>query len=115
MMSAFRKLSAVALLVAAVGIVVQILGGAEYPTVPPGIIILVVTAGIVWFVPWRWAPVVAVLAGLFLVVGLFTADQASRLVEVDTALDTTGLWIQMVAVIVAVATAVPAMARPGRV
>ena len=112
-MTSLPKLSALALLVAAGGIVVQILGGADYPVVPPGIILLVVASGIVWFAPWRWAPVAAVLAGVFLIVGLFAAGQASRLVEVDTVLDTTGLWIQMVAVVVAIVTGVQAIVRSG--
>jgi hypothetical protein len=115
-MTSLRKLSALGLLVAAGGIVVQILGGADYPVVPPGIILLVVASGIVWFAPWRWArwaPVAAVLAGAFLIVGLFAAGQASRLIEVDTVLDTTGLWIQMVAVVVAIVTGVQAMVRSG--
>jgi hypothetical protein len=110
-MPSLEKLSASALVVAALGIVVQILGGADYPAVPPGMLLLLVAAGIVWFVPGRWAPTAAVLAGVFLVVGLFAAGQASRLVEVDTALDTAGLWIQMVAVVVATVAAVAAMAR----
>lgn len=107
-----RGLTALALLTAAAGIVVQIIGGAEYPVVPPGILILFAAAGIVWFVPWRGAPVAAIAAALFLVIGLFAAGQAGRLIEVDTALDTLGLWIQMVAVVVALGTAVIALARP---
>lgn len=111
-MSSLRTLSAVALLIAALGIVLQILGGADYPAVPPGVIILVVAAGIARFVPWPWAPIAAVLVGLFMIIGLFAADQASRLVEVNTALDTAGLWIQSVAVVAASVTAVLAMLRP---
>ena len=107
-----RALTALALLTAAVGIVVQILGGHDYPVVPPGIVILLAAAGIVWFVPWRGAPVAAILAALFLIVGLFAADQTTRLIEVETALDTLGLWIQMVAVVVALVTAVIALVRP---
>jgi hypothetical protein len=53
-----------------------------------------------------------VLTGGFLIVGLFAAGQASRLVEVETVLDTTGLWIQMVAVVVAVVLGVQDMVRP---
>lgn len=111
-MSVLAKLSALALLVAAAGIVLQVIGGADYPVVPPGIIILVVAAGIVRFGPWRWAPLAAVVAGVFLVVGLFAAGQASRLVGVDTVLDTTGLWIQMAAVVVALVAGALAIARP---
>jgi hypothetical protein len=79
-----RAFSALALLVAAVGIVLQILGGAEYPVVPPGIVILIVAAAVVWFVPWRGAPLAAIIAALFLVVGMFAAGQAGRLIEVTT-------------------------------
>ena len=35
-----------------------------------------------------------------------------RSIEVETALDTLGLWIQMVAVVVALVTAVIALVRP---
>lgn len=110
-MTSLRRLSALALLVAAGGIAVQILGGADYPVVPPGIILLVGASGFVWFTPWRWAPLAAVLTGSFLIVGLFAAGQAPRLVAVDTVLDTAGLWIQMVAVVVAVVAGVQAMVR----
>jgi fucose 4-O-acetylase-like acetyltransferase len=107
-------IAAIALLVAAVGIVVQMLGGvANYGVVPPGLVILVVSAGIVWFLPWRWSPIAAVLVALFLIFGLFAADQASRLIEVEEVLDTIGLWIQMVSVVVALGAAVLAMARTG--
>ncbi len=110
-MTSSRKLSAIGLLAAAGGIVVQIVGGADYPVVPPAIPLLVVASGIVRFAPWRWAPLAAVLVGAFMIFGLFAAGQASRLIEVDTALDTTGLWIQMVAVVVAVVSGVRAMMR----
>lgn len=103
-MTSFTRLSAVALLVAAVGIVLQVLGGADYPTVPPGLLILVVAGGFVWFAPWRWAPVVALAVGLFMVVGLFVADQAERLIDVESALDTTGLWLQMFALVASTIT-----------
>jgi hypothetical protein len=35
------------LVVAAAGIVIQIASGAEYPTIPPGLIILLAAAGLV--------------------------------------------------------------------
>ncbi len=115
-MTSPKALTAFALLIAAVGIYVQIAGGnvPDYPAVPPGVIILIAAAAIVWFVPWRWAPVAAILVALFMTFGLFAADQATRLIEVDTVLDTLGLWIQTVAVAVALVTAVVALARPRR-
>lgn len=110
-----RTLTSVALLIAAVGIPLQIAGGADYPVVPPGLLILVAAAAIVRFVPWRGAAVAAILAALFLIFGFIAADQATRLIEVDTALDTLGLWIQMVAVVVALVAAVVMLVRPGHV
>jgi hypothetical protein len=112
-MTSFARVSALALLAAAVGIVLQIIGGAEYPAVPPGIVLLVVAAGIVAFAPSRWAPIAAVLAGAFLLVGMFAAGQAARLVDIDTVLNTTGLWVQTVAVVIAIVTGAMAMQRPG--
>ncbi len=55
---------------------------------------------------------IVIQIALFLIFGLFAADQASRLIEVDTVLDTLGLWIQMVAVVVALVTAVIALVNP---
>jgi hypothetical protein len=109
-----KALSAIFLLIATVGIYVQIVGGnvPDYPAVPPGALVLVAGAAIVAFVPWRWAPVAAILVALFMIVGLFGAGQATRLIEVDTFLDTLGLWIQMVAVVVALVTGVVAIVRP---
>jgi hypothetical protein len=92
--------TAVALLAAAVGILVQILAGHDYPTVPPGLFILVVPAVLVWFVPWRWMPGVCSLAALFQLVGLFASGQAGRLFGSDSIGDTVGLWVQLVAIAV---------------
>src|SRR5262245_39484117 len=94
------QLTVAALLVAAVGIVVQILFGHNYPTVPPGLFVLVVPAVLVWFVPWRWMPVVGAVAALFQLIGLFAAGQASRLGGSESVGDTVGLWVQLVAVVV---------------
>ncbi|MGL5827414.1 MAG: hypothetical protein ACRCYU_21790 [Nocardioides sp.] len=109
----FKAISAASLAVAAVGIVIQILAGnvPDYPAVPPGLVILVVAAAIVGFAPWRWAPVVGIVASAFLLIGLFAAGQATRLVEVEKALDTAGLWVQIVAVVAALATGVLALVR----
>lgn len=113
-MTSPRALSAFALLIAAVGIEIQIVGGniPEYPAVAPGVIVFIAGAAIVWFVPWRGAPVAAILIALFMVVGLVASDQASRLIDVEAVLDTVGLWIQMIAVVVALVTGVVAIVRP---
>lgn len=110
-MFSYRKLATIALVVAALGIVIQIIGGADYPVVPPGALILLGAAAVVWLVRSRWAPLAAVVVGLFIVVGLFAAGQADRLVHPETALDTAGLWLQMIAIVGAVAAGVLALRR----
>jgi hypothetical protein len=71
------KLTVTGLTVAAAGIVIQIASGAEYPTVPPGLIILLVAAGVVALGSrWRWTSLVGVIVALFLLVGGALAPQA---------------------------------------
>jgi len=95
------KLTVAALVVAGAGIVIQIVAGVDFPTIPPGLIILLVAAGLVAFGPWRWAPIVGAAVGLSQVIGLFLADQADRLFDSSPLGGAVGLWIQLLAVIVA--------------
>lgn len=76
------KLTIVGLVVAAVGIVIQVLSGvAEYPTIPPGFIILLVAAGVVALeTRWRWTPILGLAVALFILFGAFvTPGTANRL------------------------------------
>jgi hypothetical protein len=59
----------VGLVVAAAGIMIQYVSGVDYPTIPPGAIILLVAAAVVAFGPWRRSPVVGLVAALFLMIG----------------------------------------------
>jgi hypothetical protein len=71
------KLTVAGLAAAAAGIVIQIASGANYPTVPPGLIILLAAAALVAVGNrWRWTPLVGVLVALFLLVGGAVAPQA---------------------------------------
>jgi hypothetical protein len=63
------KLNATGLVVAAVGIVIPIIGGIDFPVVPPGLVIVVVAAALVASARWRWVPFVGVVVPLFLLVG----------------------------------------------
>jgi hypothetical protein len=67
--STVRRIAGTGLLIAAVGIPIQIAGGADYPTIPPGLLILLAAAALVLFAPWRWALGLAALATLFISVG----------------------------------------------
>jgi hypothetical protein len=95
------KLTVAGLIVAAAGVVIQIVSGADYPTAPPVFFILLIPAGLIAFGRWRWTPVIAVLAGLFLTFGLFASGESRRLFDPSRLGDSVGLWVQMLAVIVA--------------
>lgn len=95
------RITIASLVIATVGVVIQIVSGANYPAVPPVFFILLIPAGLIAFGRWRWTTVTAVVAGLFLTVGLFASGASRRLVEPNQVGDTVGLWIQMLAVIVA--------------
>jgi hypothetical protein len=107
-LSLIEKLAVAALVVAAIGVVVQIAAGYPYPTVPPVFFILLIPAGLIAFGRWRWAPVPAVLAGLFLTFGLFASGESGRLFDLSNPGDSIGLWVQTLAVLVATAASIAA-------
>ena len=100
-----------ALLVAAAGFVIQIVSGVVVPTVPPGLVILLVAAALVAFAPWRWMPIVGVVAGLFLLVGFFASGAVVSLLEPSQLGVFLGAWIQFLAVTVAIVTGSSPLAR----
>lgn len=67
--SAAVRLLVLGLVVAAAGMLIQYASGVEYPTIPPGPIIALVAAAVVAFGPWRRAPVVGLVAAVFISVG----------------------------------------------
>ena len=102
-LSSASKLTVAALLVAALGFAIQIFSGIDVPTVPPGLVILVVAAALVALLPWRWVPVVGAFAGLFLFVGFFASGALGNLLDPSRFGVLVGAWIQFLALIVAVA------------
>jgi hypothetical protein len=105
------RTEAAALAVAAVGIIIQIIGGVNYPAVPPGLIILLAAAALVAFLPWRWASVFGVLAGAFMVIGAIGAANARYdLTHPGHPGAFIGTWIQLIAVVIAVVAGVMALA-----
>ncbi len=108
------RLTAGALGAAAVGIVAQIASGAPYPLVPPGLIILLVPAVLVWSVPWRWMPLLGVLAAGSQVFGLFAAGQSARLFTFAPVGDSIGLWLQLLGLCTAVIAGIAAVAGSRR-
>jgi hypothetical protein len=102
-LSSASKLTVAALLLAALGFAIQIFSGIDVPTVPPGLVILVVAATVVALLPWRWVPVVGAFAGLFLFVGFFASGALGNLLDPSRFGVLVGAWIQFLALIVAVA------------
>jgi hypothetical protein len=95
-------LTVMALVVAAAGVTLQIMSGAPYPAVPPAYFILLVPAAVIAVARTWWAPMFAVLGGSFLTIGLFAAGQTHRLTGATSVGDAIGLWVQTLAVVVAV-------------
>jgi hypothetical protein len=97
-----------ALIVATAGVIVQIVAGVDFPTVPPVLFILLIPAVLVYVGHrWWWSAIPAVLAGLFLTVGLFLSGESVRLFDMNLpggAGGSTGLWVQTLAVAVAAVT-----------
>jgi hypothetical protein len=100
------KLTVLSLILAALGVVIQIMSGAKYPPVPPVFFILLVPVALVLLTRRWWTFIVVAVAGAFLTLGLFTSGASMRLFHPNAIGDTIGLWIQTVAVIIAIITAV---------
>jgi uncharacterized membrane protein len=105
-LSTAAKINIAGLLAAAVGIVIQIASGVDYPTVPPGLIILLVTAGLVAFARWAWVAIVGVIVPLFLLVGgTISSTGRDNLADPGDFGQFAGTLIQLVAVVVALVAA----------
>jgi hypothetical protein len=106
-----RRTVLVGLVISALGIPIQILGGWEYPVVPPGMLILI-AAGLAALLPVRWAPVISMVAGGFVLVGFFVVGDLANMFGSQNALVTVGKWVQVVALVVGVAAAIGSLVRP---
>jgi len=104
-LSSERKITVACLIAAAAGVVIQIISGHPYPAIPPVFFILLVPAALIYFAPWRWTPVSAILSGIFLTAGLFLSGASRRLIDLQNPGDSAGLWIQSLAVLVALIAA----------
>jgi hypothetical protein len=98
-LSSEGKITIAFLIVAAAGVLIQIISGHPYPTIPPVFFILLIPAALIYFTPWRWTPISAILAGIFLTAGLFLSGASQRLTDFQNPGDSTGLWIQSLAVL----------------
>ena len=104
------SLAVAGLVVAAAGIAIQIASGAEYPTIPPGLIILLAAAGLVALAArWRWTTIIGVIVSLFLLVGGALAPQAREQLSDPSQVGVfIGTVIQLLALVVALVAGVAA-------
>lgn len=99
-----QKAAASFLILAGAGIVVQILGGADYPPIPPGLVILLVAAALMWFVSKTWAVAVATIATTFITVGgVIAPNLREQLSDLDATLTFIGSLVQVVGLLGALA------------
>ena len=113
--SSASKLTVAALLGAAAGFVLQMVSGVtNTPTVPPGLVVLVVAAGLVAFGPWSWVPVAGAVAGLFNLVAFVAIGAVGRLVEPSPLGGFVGAWLMLLALIVAGVTGTVATLQNSR-
>lgn len=108
-----RLIILVSFVCSALGIVVQILGGWDYPTIPPGLLITL-AGGLVALLPQRWAPVVTVLVGAFILIGFVAVGDFANMMGTENAAVTVGKWLQFAAIAIGTGAAIVSMARPGQ-
>ncbi|MPZ83046.1 MAG: hypothetical protein GEV28_22700 [Actinophytocola sp.] len=106
--SSARVWTIAGLLVGAVGLVLQKLGGITMPAVPPGLIFVLVAAAQM-VTKLRWAGIVAILAGAAEIAGFFGSGSASYLTKFDELGATAGSWLRIVGVITAVVAGILAV------
>ncbi|WP_405868839.1 MULTISPECIES: hypothetical protein [unclassified Streptomyces] len=105
--------SLAALLLLAVSIAVQIAAGADYPAVPPGLVIPLVAAGLLLWRANRWTAGLALVIGVFLGVGAFvTPNAGDHLSSGDAALVVSTI-AELVALAGLVVAGAAAMLRTG--
>lgn len=102
------------MLVAVVGILIQIATGVDYPTIPPGPIILLVAVAIVALGRWRWSPIVGVIVPAFMLVGGTIAGIANdELWDLGEPGQVFGLVVQTGGVVAALIGGIRALPRKG--
>ncbi|MGW6403792.1 hypothetical protein [Streptomyces sp. NPDC055134] len=109
-------LAALALL--ALSIVGQIVAGADYPAVPPGLVIPVVAAALLAWRPNRWTAGLALAVGLFIGVGaVVTPNAGDHLSSGDSLLivSTLAELLALAGMVVAGAVSVLRFGRPKEV
>jgi hypothetical protein len=91
----------VAALAFGASIPVQIVGGIDpYPLIPPGLVLSVAVAALLWFgAQWRWTALVGVAWGAFMTVGAIASHATSHyLVEPGNTFGFLTTWCQTLSI-----------------
>jgi hypothetical protein len=113
--SAASNVTVIALLVAAVGFVVQMAAGVtDTPTIPPGLVAIVGAALLVAVLPTGSTPLAAPVAGVFNLLALVVVGAADRLADPSPASGLIGGWTMVLALIAASIAGTIAAARNRR-
>jgi hypothetical protein len=112
------KLNAAGLVLAAAGIMIQYASGVDFPTIPPGPIILLAAAALVVFGPRRSGAVVGLVAALFVALGgtiaTIVGDGFEPQLSDPSALGGfAGTLVQIAGLVIAVAAGIVAVRRGG--
>lgn len=100
-----RKLTVVALLVAAAGFIAQMIAGVtDTPTIPPGLVAIVAPAALVAFTSWPSAPLAGVAVGVFSLLVFAVVGAVDRLVDTAPLLAFVGAWLIVLGLIVSSVT-----------
>ena len=111
-LSVAATITVISLVAAAAGVVIMMISGVDFrTTIPPGLFILLIPAALVAFGRWRWTPIVATLAGLFIVVSYVPSGSTVRLLDLSQFGVFVGLWLQFLASFIALIAGMVATIR----
>jgi hypothetical protein len=107
-----RKLLVVALLVAAAGFIAQMVSGVtDTPTIPPGLVAVVVAAALAAFTSWVVGSLAGVPAGVFNLVALWASGRSIGSWR-QPLLAFVGAWLMVLGLIVSCVTGISLPSRP---
>jgi hypothetical protein len=105
----------VALLVAAAGFIAQMIAGVtDTPTIPPGLVAIVVAAALVAFTSSPSAPLAGLGAGVFNLLAFAVVGAVDRLVDTTPFLAFVGAWLIVLGLIVSTVIGTIAAFHPRR-
>lgn len=103
-----RLTTVLGLVVAALGIVVLMLSGANLPVVPPGLVLLLGVAGVVFFTRARWTPLLAVAIGLAEAAGVILSGALTNVLDPSAFAAFGATWLRVIGIAIALIAAVVA-------